>query len=109
MAHYAYYNVSKECQTGSILAVETLSSVAEGFLFVYLGMSSLAIRQENVNLTLIFFTIVGTLLARFLGVVLVLGFMGLFQKPRNQIAWNERFLIAAGGSVRGAIAFGLAL
>jgi len=62
-----------------------------------------------VNLTLIFFTIVGTLLARFLGVVLVIGFMGLFQKPRNQIAWNERFLIAAGGSVRGAIAFGLAL
>ena len=51
----------------------------------------------------------GTLLSRFLGVVLVIGFMGLFQKPRNQIAWNERFLIAAGGSVRGAIAFGLAL
>ena len=109
MAHYAYHNVSYECQTGSILAVETLSSVAEGFLFVYLGMSSLSIRQENVNLTLIFFTISGTLVARFLGVVLVLGFMGLFQKPRNQIAWNERFLIAAGGSVRGAIAFGLAL
>jgi hypothetical protein len=60
-------------------------------------------------MALIFFTIVGTLLARFLGVIIVLGFMGLFQKTRNQLAWNERFLIAAGGSVRGAIAFGLAL
>ena len=83
MAHYAYHNVTQECQTGSILAVETLSSVAEGFLFVYLGMSALSIRGHNVNIPLILFTIVGTLMARFLGVMLVLGIMGLFQKARN--------------------------
>jgi NhaP-type Na+/H+ or K+/H+ antiporter len=57
--------------------VETLSSVAEGFLFVYLGMSSLSIRSHNVNIPLIIFTIVAILLARFLSVILVLGLMGL--------------------------------
>ena len=58
--------------------METLSSVAEGFLFVYLGMSSLSIRTQNVNLPLILFTIIAILMARLTGVMLVIGVMSLF-------------------------------
>lgn len=108
MAHYAYHNVSTDCQRGSLLAVETLASIAEGFLFVYLGMSSLSIKAHNVNVMLIIFTIVGTLTARFLGVLLPLALLSLCQKS-TQLPLNEKLLIAAGGSVRGAIAFGLVL
>ncbi len=89
------------------MAVETLASVSEGFLFVYLGMSSLSIRAHNVNLSLIVFTIMGTLLARGVGVFAPLAALEMCQK-RN-IPKNEKILIAAGGSVRGAIAFGLVL
>lgn len=76
MSHYAFHNVLPECQTGSLLAVETLSSVAEGFLYVYLGMSSMSISMATVNVYLITVTMVGTVLARVLSVMVSLGLTG---------------------------------
>ena len=113
MSHYAYSNLSPSCRTGSVLAVETVSSVAEGFLYVYLGMTAVggSIKTQNVNLFLIIYTIAGTLMARFSAVMGILGVMSWFQKEKGGklLGFNERVLIAAGGTVRGAIAFGLAL
>ena len=80
LAHYAYHNVTKTCQLGSVLAVETLASVSEGFLYVYLGMSSLSIRMEHVNIPLIAITLIGTIIARFLSVMIPLGLIGLCRK-----------------------------
>ncbi len=107
LAHYGYHNVTSECQTGSILAVETLASVSEGFLFVYLGMSALTIKAANVNFFLIVFTLLATVFARFIGVLLPISLQNLFVTAPLKL--NEQLLIASGGSVRGAIAFGLAL
>jgi NhaP-type Na+/H+ or K+/H+ antiporter len=110
MAHYAFHNVSRECQSGSVLAVETLSHISEGFLYVYLGLSSLSIKWHSVNLGLISITIVGTIVGRFVGVMLPMTLMvDCMRCCGNKIKLKERFLLAAGGSVRGAIAFGLAL
>lgn len=43
MAHYAYYNISADCKIGSAIAVETAASIAESFLYVYLGLSAISI------------------------------------------------------------------
>jgi len=78
LAHYAYHTVTSECQTGSILAVETLASISEGFLFVYLGMSALTIKGANVNLLLIIFTLFAIIAGRFLGVIGPLSLQSVF-------------------------------
>ena len=87
--------------------METLASVSEGFLFVYLGMSALSIKAANVNFLLIIFTLLATMLGRFIGVIIPVSLQNLFTK--TPLKFNEQLLIASGGSVRGAIAFGLAL
>jgi NhaP-type Na+/H+ or K+/H+ antiporter len=45
MSHYAFHNISAECQIGSTIAAETTASVAESFLYVYLGLSALTIES----------------------------------------------------------------
>ena len=56
---------------------------------------------------LIVVTLAATLFARVVSVMVPLGIMGLFIKKR--LKFNEILLISFGGTVRGAIAFGLAL
>ena len=109
MAHYAYYNVSKKARKGSVIAVEVTSNLAETFLFVYLGLSSLAIKPETVKWDFIGCVLVATLVARFFSVFIPLGLIWCCKGGEMALKWNQVWLIAIGGAVRGAIAFGLAL
>jgi hypothetical protein len=53
--------------------------------------------------------IVFTVIARMVAVFIPLSFMWLIKGRELTIAWNEVLLIAIGGIIRGAIAFGLSL
>lgn len=109
MAHYAFYNVSEECQTGSVLTMETSSSIAESFLYAYLGLSAISIDVRYVNPMLIACVLITTIVARLLSVFIPLGIMYIFKRGKLSIKLNEAVLIAIGGIIRGAIAFGLSL
>lgn len=43
MGHYSFMNISEESQKGTGLAFETVSYIAEAFVFTYLGASVLSI------------------------------------------------------------------
>ena len=43
MGRYAYENVSDEAQKGTQLAFDTVSYIAQAFIFAYLGASILAV------------------------------------------------------------------
>ena len=46
MGHYSFMNISEESQRGTGLAFETVSYIAEAFVFTYLGASVLSIQRE---------------------------------------------------------------
>ena len=46
MGHYSFMNISEESQKGTGLAFETVSYIAEAFVFTYLGASVLSIESE---------------------------------------------------------------
>lgn len=46
MGHYSFMNISEESQNGTGLAFETVSYIAEAFVFTYLGASALSIDKE---------------------------------------------------------------
>jgi len=112
MSHYAYYNVSRECQSGSKIIVETISNISESFLYVYLGLSALTIESKNVIPSLIAVVLFGAILARLISVLVPVGILKaggyIFQRNQVTLRLNEVLLIGIGGIIRGAIAFGLA-
>jgi sodium/hydrogen exchanger-like protein 6/7 len=78
IAHYGFYSMSDNCRNGSTLAVETLSHISEGFLFVYLGMSSLSIKWVDVKFSLILILTIGIAISRFLSVFSGLLLLSIF-------------------------------
>ena len=110
MAHYAFHNVSIECQRGSRLLAETAASLAESFLYVYLGLSALTIERRNVLPGLVVVALLATLLARLVSVLVPFALLKAAASCAGapSLRWNEVLLVAVGGGVRGAIAFGLA-
>ena len=114
LSHYAYHNVSLEAQHGSRLMAETASYLAESFLYVYLGLSSLTIEAKYVDLSLIMVVLLGTIIARVISVMVPIAMLKTLAyikggKDHNTLQWNEALLIAIGGIIRGAIAFALAI
>jgi NhaP-type Na+/H+ or K+/H+ antiporter len=47
MGHYAFMNISEESQRGTGLAFETVSYIAEAFVYAYLGASLLGIQSNG--------------------------------------------------------------
>ena len=70
MAHYAYYNLSKEAKKGSSLAIEAISALAEAFLYCYIGISALSIKSEHVVPEFVVAITVATAIGRFISVFL---------------------------------------
>ena len=89
MGHYAWFNISDNAKlcTGYYiinslsnyscilyrLSFQTISLVAEGFLFTYLGISSVALAREEWSPSLVFFEMGIFLVARFCGIFLLSG------------------------------------
>ena len=110
MSHYAYHNISEEGQQGSMIAIATVASIAESFLYVYLGLSALTISSTNVIPRFLISVLFSTIIARFISVFLPLLLLrSLKSSTKNPLQWNEAVLITVGGVIRGAIAFGLCL
>ena len=109
MGHYAKYNLSFEGNKGSNIAIEGISSIAESFVYVYLGLSSFMIKEENINYNLIISVLVATVIARVISVFTPIILIYFFNGRKMNLKWNEVAMISIGGIIRGAIAFGLAL
>ena len=107
LAHYGYYNLSKQGRRGSIAISETLSYLAEAFLYTYLGLTLFAVEPSNVNIRFTAYMLGVMLACRAAAVFLPLLLILPFKRCRIDLRLNEVVLIFFAGVIRGALAFAL--
>ena len=68
LKHYAYHNMSLKTQRTTKSSFQTLSSISENFIFIYLGLSLFTGEHLVYRPTLILFTIVAVVASRYCSV-----------------------------------------
>ena len=106
MNHYTYYNLSESSKSGSVLAIQSLSTFSEAATYAYLGFAVFSIKKDQFDFGFTFLLIGITLVARMFSVLISLGLLKLFS-PRRWLQWKLQTFIWYGGLIRGAIAFAL--
>ena len=109
MSNYAFYNLSFQAREESSVVSRMLSNIAEAFVFTYLGLTLISSIQKSFCLSFIiiefFVVICGRIFAIF-GLSYLLNLFGL----RNfHMKTSQKGIMSCAGSIRGAIAFGLAI
>ena len=109
MSNYAFYNLSFQAREESSVVSRMLSNIAEAFVFTYLGLTLISSIQQSFCLSFIviefFVVICGRIFAIF-GLSYLLNLCGV----RNfHMKTSQKGIMSCAGSIRGAIAFGLAI
>ncbi len=109
MSNYAFYNLSFQAREESSVVSRMLSNIAEAFVFTYLGLTLISSIQKSFCLSFIiiefFVVICGRIFAIF-GLSWLISKCGL----RNfHMKTSQKGIMSCAGSIRGAIAFGLAI
>lgn len=64
MSHYAFYNISFQAREESSIVTKLMSNIAEGFVFAYLGLTSVGI-SASFSLSFIIIIFIFVLIGRF--------------------------------------------
>ena len=109
MSNYAFYNLSFQAREESSVVSRMLSNIAEAFVFTYLGLTLISSIQQSFCLSFIviefFVVICGRIFAIF-GLSWLLGVCGM---KSFHMKTSQKGIMSCAGSIRGAIAFGLAI
>ena len=112
MAHYTWYSLSQQGQRNSADVFKFLSSLAEAFVFSYLGLTFFSLNTSPWSFGLItlmtVIVVVGRAVAT-IGLYSLLRVCGYESKSANPLSFKELVFIWYAGLIRGAIAFGLVL
>lgn len=108
MGHYTFMNISEESQRGTGLAFETVSYIAEAFVYAYLGASIFSISG---NWLAVAFSALVLVFLPFVRAVMVYILPAIYACSKNTFPLNAKELKVCwySGLVRGVIAFALAL
>eukprot|EP01006_Ploeotia_vitrea_P019735 TRINITY_DN51970_c0_g2_i1.p1 TRINITY_DN51970_c0_g2~~TRINITY_DN51970_c0_g2_i1.p1 ORF type:complete len:560 (-),score=65.60 TRINITY_DN51970_c0_g2_i1:1061-2740(-) len=111
MAHYTYNNLSKEAKSTSRSLFKTLATLAETFVFVYLGLAMFSFEQTWSQVKLIIVALVACLIARVFNVYPCSLLANLGRKPTGKPGRiNQKFQFVMWFSgLRGAVAFVIAV
>ena len=109
MSHYAFYNLSFQAREESSIVSKILSNIAEGFVFTYLGLTSISIAHDSFSFIFILLVFIFVLVGRFVAVYGISLLLNLFNLKIFQFDMSERGITFFAGCIRGAIAFGLAI
>ena len=109
MSHYAFYNLSFQAREESSIVSKILSNIAEGFVFTYLGLTSISIAYNSFCLSFVILVFIFVLIGRFLAVYGVSFFLNICKLKIFSFDMSERGITFFAGCIRGAIAFGLAI
>ena len=104
LAHYNSYNLSKTSQTTAEEIFSALSTVAESFVFMYMGMGFFTGRFKTWDSTFVLLAILFCLFGRVLNVFPLSFLSNAIRKQK--IPWKMQVVIWFAG-LRGAIAFAL--
>ncbi|KAI4967574.1 hypothetical protein ZWY2020_024628 [Hordeum vulgare] len=105
---YTFYNLSEDSQSFTSRFFHLLSSLAEAFIFIYMGFDIAMERQSWSHIGFIFFSIVFILVARAANVFSCAYILNLARPPHSQIPREYQLALWYSG-LRGAMAFALAL
>ena len=109
MSNYAFYNLSFQAREESSVVSRMLSNIAEAFVFTYLGLTLISSIQQSFCLSFIviefFVVICGRIFAIF-GLSYLLSLCGV---KNFHMKTSQKGIMSCAGSIRGAIAFGLAI
>ena len=108
MGHYCFMNISEESQKGTGLAFETVSYIAEAFVFAYLGASILSIDGKWTAVLMALMILAAMPVIRAV-MVYILPFIYKIIKRPFPLNANELKVCWYSGMVRGVIAFALCL
>jgi sodium/hydrogen exchanger-like protein 6/7/sodium/hydrogen exchanger 8 len=109
MSHYAFYNLSFQAREESSIVSKILSNIAEGFVFTYLGLTSISISHDSFSFIFLLLVFIYVLMGRFLAVYGISFILNIFKLKIFQFDVSERGITFFAGCIRGAIAFGLAI
>ena len=112
MANYSWYNLSPQGKQSSVVIFSFLGSMAECFVFSYLGLTFFSYKSYEWSSELIivelFVIVIGRLISTF-GLIGLLKLCGYEKDNPKKVTWKELTFIWYAGLIRGAIAFGLVL
>ena len=109
ISNYAFYNLSFQAREESSVVSRMMSNIAEAFVFTYLGLTLIASIQNNFCLS---FLIIEFFVVIFGRVFAIFGLSFLIEKlgvKSFHMKVSQKGIMSCAGSIRGAIAFGLAI
>ena len=109
ISNYAFYNLSFQAREESSVVSRMMSNIAEAFVFTYLGLTLISSIQNNFCLS---FLIIEFFVVIFGRVFAIFGLSFLIEKlgvKSFHMKVSQKGIMSCAGSIRGAIAFGLAI
>ena len=109
ISNYAFYNLSFQAREESSVVSRMISNIAEAFVFTYLGLTLISSIQNNFCLS---FLIIEFFVVIFGRVFAIFGLSFLIEKlgvKSFHMKLSQKGIMSCAGSIRGAIAFGLAI
>jgi NhaP-type Na+/H+ or K+/H+ antiporter len=109
MSHYTFYNLSFQAREESSVVSRIMSNIAEAFVFTYLGLTLLYYMTHALSLSFIIWEIIFVVFGRIVGIFGLAYLMKILNIKSFKIKFSEKGIMSCAGSIRGAIAFGLAI
>ena len=107
MAHYTKPNLSTESQRNTETTFKVLATLAETFVFLYIGVATFLESQAWSTIPFAVVALLACVAGRALNVFPVTGKINALRNPRRKIPKNHVTMLFVSG-LRGAIAFALA-
>ena len=109
MSNYAFYNLSFQAREESSVVSRMLSNIAEAFVFTYLGLTLISSIQESFCLSFIIIELFVVCCGRIFAIFGLSWILTKFCVKSFHMKTSQKGIMSCAGSIRGAIAFGLAI
>ena len=109
MSNYAFYNLSFQAREESSVVSRMLSNIAEAFVFTYLGLTLISSIQQSFCLSFIVIEFFVVICGRIFAIFGLSYLLNLFGLKNFHMKTSQKGIMSCAGSIRGAIAFGLAI
>ena len=109
MSHYAFYNLSFQAREESSVVSRMLSNIAEAFVFVYLGLTLIYHIQQSLSISFIIIELIIVVFGRIVAIFGLCYIMKVLGVKSFKMKTSQKGIVSCAGSIRGAIAFGLAI
>jgi len=109
MSQYTFYNLSFQAREESAIVTRIMANIAEAFVFTYLGLTLIYYMTHALSISFIVIQLFIVCSARAIAIFGLGYIMKVFKVKNFKMAFSDKGIMTCAGSIRGAIAFGLAI